>query len=201
MVCPKGVSSSSWRTLKCLTRCFPGLQVRSVAIHMPRAENQGNASNNRKRKGMPRNNSTSRARTARKVQVNGLSRLCNHMGSITILHMCTNMSPACLPTCQTMVAGLRGLAGRRSQTGHVPYAADSAELLEQRCAPSDAAASWRWPLSMTPPDLRCAGFYRCYAHGLGDHLGPACSRAGEQRNGEPLPRRRRPRIFATRPRR
>ena len=47
---------------------------------------------------------------------------------------------------------------------------------EQRCVPFDASASWRRPLSMTPPDLRCAGFQRCYVHGLGDHLGPACSR-------------------------
>ena len=38
----------------------------------------------------------SRARTARKVQVNGLSRLCNHMGSITILHLCTNRSQLAL---------------------------------------------------------------------------------------------------------
>ena len=33
-----------------------------------------------------------------------------------------------------------GLAGRRSQTGHVLYAADSAELLEQSCAPSSPEA-------------------------------------------------------------
>ena len=47
----------------------------------------------------------SRATTARKVQVNGLSRLCNHMGSITILHLCTNRSQPSLNQC---ILGLRG---------------------------------------------------------------------------------------------
>ena len=76
---------------------FSRLQDRLVQSMYPRQRtNEKPATANNEKASHETTAPRSRARTARKVQVNGLSRLCNHMGSITILHLCTNRSQLAL---------------------------------------------------------------------------------------------------------